>query len=245
MVGHDHNEADRRWPILLQAIAASACVVGALGCHTEDPTALPPGAVRGVAVTPQQVSLLTCTGASLLAVVDRSPGMDAAVRWTSSDSVVVAVNSNGDVYAWSPGTALVSARSVADTARADHATVSVFDPYSPIVIGAIYESGTRTLAALNALTDSIDVYATVSPPLCRHSPITWNSASVQLAGDRDTLSLTLPVPRRDSAQVLAFRINTSGASAVPNGVYKLGASVLGSDGRRYAGPSTDVTVANP
>lgn len=92
--------------------------------------------------------------------VQAQPGASQAVTWSSSDTAVATVNAGGQVRAVSPGTATITATSVADSTRTDSVTVTVEHPLAGLRVLYFTDDDDPTLylAALEALRDAEEEY---------------------------------------------------------------------------------------
>lgn len=115
-----------RIQMMLRGAAAALAVCGVLACNDSiDPIAI------DVAVTPVSTDLLTGDSTKLTATVSGATGNDA-VQWTSSASAIASVSNAGIVLGVAPGSATISATSVADPTKVATVAVRVSQKYVPI-----------------------------------------------------------------------------------------------------------------
>jgi trimeric autotransporter adhesin len=81
--------------------------------------------VTGVTVTPATSQLIPAESAPLLASVRGDTGIDSTVRWRSNQPTIATVSPQGIVTGVAPGTATITATSVADSTRLASAIVTI------------------------------------------------------------------------------------------------------------------------
>lgn len=84
--------------------------------------------VRGVALSPGTDTIPVSATRRFVATVDADSELGTGVAWSSSATAVATVAADGLVTAVAPGTAIISARSVADTSKRAQATLVVRAP---------------------------------------------------------------------------------------------------------------------
>ena len=116
------------------------------GSATVDVTPL-----RSVTVTPAATAIFTGDQRTLTADVQLDAGANRAVTWRTSASTIVAVSQAGVVTGIAPGTAIITAVSVADTTLRGTASVTVAPSVRSVVVtpatASLFIGGTQPLAA--------------------------------------------------------------------------------------------------
>jgi len=140
---------------IVTGVSVGSTVITALSAvdSTKRATAVITVSARAIVVTiaPRPVSLTSGQSQQLQATVTADPGVITSVNWSSSASNVVTINSTGFISALTPGSALISAISVADPTKRDTMTVTVASNQlatswsSTRLGGALYEDVVSTV----------------------------------------------------------------------------------------------------
>ncbi len=237
-----------RW-LLLLSLALAACGTDRVVYHQGTPLV---DTTVSVTVSPSAVGLTCDQTVRLLAIVTANAGVSRSVLWASSNAGVAGVDSNGLVHALGPGTATVTATSVADPRKAGSAGITVAVITVPVITTAmVIEAGTGQPANLNAITDSIDVTYNLRDPGCLGGALPWVSLTASITNGQDSLTTTVPVPSSStSISQVTVRLNTAakkadGTPVLHNGSYTLTGVLLGSNGSTYrSANAVTLTVAN-
>lgn len=130
-------------------------------------------AVNTISITPTADTLLVGAFRDFVATVTADAGLSTAVTWTSSVPSVATVASSGRVTALASGSTTISARSIADSSRVAHASVTVRQPAAREVR---ITGATQLLAGTQAqLTAQVVADAGVS------AAVTWSSSQPGVA----------------------------------------------------------------
>jgi len=139
---------------------------------TED---APAASVVSVTIDQGDLSLIAGTTSSLTATVAVINGADQAVTWSSDDEAVATVSVTGVVSALTPGTATVTATSVADPSKHDSIIVSV--ALAPDVTDVSIVGGDRVVL----LSDAVTFTATVAAEGGADDTVKWSSSDTTVA----------------------------------------------------------------
>jgi hypothetical protein len=176
-------------------------------------------------VSPATSTILLGDSVQLHAYVEGLGTGNEGVRWSSS-SAAFTVSNTGLVVAkcYPGGTTTVVATSLADTTVAGAATIIAAPLTQPAAnISAVYQAGTGQPAALDRVTDSISVVATLAPSVVPCYALTEADLVVHRAAG-DTVVARLPL---DTLATKPFSIGlmfhsdatVNGVPVFPNGDY--------------------------
>ena len=129
---------------------SKSCVVTVRG---SEPVFIP---VQSISVSPSSVRMTVGATKQLMATVLPTNATNKAVRWTSSNTSVVTVTSNGQIKALRTGTATVSAHSTDGTGLSASCTVTVVsggDPGDEVLPGDVNGDGEVNIGDVTALID--------------------------------------------------------------------------------------------
>lgn len=138
----------------VRPVAALTLALLLASCGGDDPSR--PADSTVVAVTPATVSLQIGESKALAATVESTLGaVGSAVTWETSAESVATVSADGVVTGLKPGSAIVTARSVADPRGSGTATIRVKEPPTDLAVIAV------TAPATAAAGDTIEVTSTI------------------------------------------------------------------------------------
>ncbi len=103
-------------------------------------------------------------------------GAAETVRWTSSDTTVATVDSNGVISGVLVGTAIITATATADTSKKATTTITV-TATAVAVTGVTLDSSTVEIVE----DSTARVVATVSPPTATNPAVTWTTSDTTVA----------------------------------------------------------------
>ena len=218
---------------LIRSSVAVAVVCMAAGCGRRgmtDTTGVQPppiglGQGAHIVVSPASSTILLGDSVQLHASVEGLGTGNQGVRWSTS-STAFTVSNTGLVVAkcYPGGTATVVATSLADTTVAGAGTV-IADPLAlpAASISGVYQAGTGEPAALDRVTDSINVVATLAPSVVPCYALTEADLVVHRAAG-DTVVARLPLDTlatKPFSVGLMFRSDAkvNGVPVFPNGDY--------------------------
>lgn len=199
-----------------------------------------------VAISPTEVPAL-CQGESLQLAAVVSGSGNAKVRWRSSSTNIVSVDSTGLLTASSPGSGWVTALAAADTSAQDSVAVTIGQVvlfYAPptVSIGAITLHNTSTGVDPANVSGPIDIHVDYDMPKC------WRGLSVRVRlNDQQVCNQGVT----QGHGTLLCIVNTSESSSsgtrrFPNGAASLRADLVASTGVVQANSTlTQLTLNNP
>ena len=161
-------------PIALCAVLAAGC--DKHGNFAPDLDGIPVDRVVSVTVQPQSASVVVGDSVQLTATVTVVGNEGKGVFWSSSDTKIATVDSNGKVTTLAPGLVMITAISVADSGARNTSAITVFAPVTTI-------SGT------------FDINATkVTDTGCNFSPSF--TGQIQVSGNSDGSNVTMRLIER-------------------------------------------------
>lgn len=129
-------------------------------------------AVTGITVTPATVSLATGSANSLTATISPTTATNKNVTWSSSNTAVALVSTEGTVTGVGPGTATITAATV-DGGKTATSVVTVYTPASAVTIAP--SSLTLNVGATSTLT------STLVPLNATNKTMNWSSSNTSIA----------------------------------------------------------------
>jgi Big-like domain-containing protein len=210
-------------------------------------TTTPPDlVVHGVTVSPPSVTLSVGQKVTLAASVDAGAGVtNRGVTWTSSNTAVATVGTDGSVTAVAAGSATIIAKSAADPNVQGAASVTVQAvANATVTISSINSNATGNPANLSNVTGQLDVIVNVDPgsqSLAGVDLIMNNNApSFPASSDTVVATQNLSTGVAPSAEAAAAPVtlsfNTAAYNATTGAIaFKNGASVLKARARTAAG----------
>ena len=157
----------------------------------------------GVTLNKTSATLNTGQTLQLSATVAPSNATDKSVSWTTSNSSVASVNSNGLVTANGPGTATITAKTWDGTNKTATCTVTVKQLATGVSLN-------KTSATLNT-GQTLQLTATVSPSNTSNKAVTWKSSNTTVATVSTTGLVTAKAP--GSATITVTTADGSNKSA--------------------------------
>lgn len=135
--------------------------------------------ITSVTVSPKTLSLdlYNKKTGDLSANVVVTNGAAQTVYWSSSDSTVATVDSNGKVTALKVGSATITATSTVDSTKNDTCTVTVDDSTPVAVTGVTLNKTSASISLGNTIT----LVATVTPTNATNKNVTWSSSDESVA----------------------------------------------------------------
>ena len=131
-----------------------------------------PVPVTGVGLNKGTTSLLVGEDETLTATIAPATASNQAVTWTSSDTAVATVDSNGNVEAISAGTATITVTTV-DGNHTDTCMVTVSVPATGVILNKVSTS--------LAVGVEESLVATVTPPSATNKNVIWSSDTLSVA----------------------------------------------------------------
>ncbi|WP_051477532.1 Ig-like domain-containing protein [Aquimarina pacifica] len=181
--------------------------------------------VTGVSVSPTEVSLTEGDTQQLTATISPSDASNQNISWTSDNTAVAIVSTDGLVTSLTPGTATITAT----TADGEFTATSIFTISSETInVTAISSSPTNTTLDVG---ETQQISATISPANATNQNISWTSsntsiASVNTSGLVTALaagSTTITATTEDGDFTATSTINVNGTSVTfvpdPNKTY--------------------------
>jgi trimeric autotransporter adhesin len=141
--------------------------------------------VTGVTIAPTDVQLAPSQSRQLDATVQGDAGINPAVRWSSSNSAIVNVSTQGLVTAIALGSATITATSVQDGARSASITVSV--ARQPITVAVTPATASVGVGGTTTFT------ATVTADASANTSVTWQSSNPAVASINRTTGVVTGV----------------------------------------------------
>ncbi|MEY8516437.1 Ig-like domain-containing protein [Lachnospiraceae bacterium 29-84] len=159
--------------------AAATCKVTVR--KTDDPEEPDKNEPVSVRLNKEELSLDVNTTETLTATVMPAEATDKAVIWSSNDTGVATVTSNGKVTAIAAGTATITARTKNGQAGTCKVTVRKAD--TPVNPGKVEPSGIQLDKETLTLTENESevITATVAPENAENKSVTWSSNNEKVA----------------------------------------------------------------
>jgi uncharacterized protein YjdB/beta-glucanase (GH16 family)/methyltransferase-like protein len=176
--------------------------------------------VTGVTVSPTSVSVAAGATTQLSATVAPSNASNKTVTWTSSNTAVATVNSNGLVTGVATGTATITA-TTQDGAKT--ATSSITVTTGNVMVTGVTVSPTSASLAVGATTQ---LTATVAPSNATNKTVTWTSSNTSVATVNAsglvtgvaTGTATITVTTQDGAKTATSAITVTTGNIAVTGV---------------------------
>ena len=228
-------------------------------CEEKSPTTIVPDPIE-VTVTPSSLALTVGQTGTLVAIVNNVPtGQSSGVTWRTSTPAVATVSATGVVTALTPGNAVITAVSVADTTRRAAASVTVSPIVSNVTLNlvpptaGVQVGGTvQLVAVVSGSPNQAVTYRSSAPGVASVSAtglvtgVTAGTAVITALAAADTINgrgtsvitvTTVPPP------VISIALTPTAASVGVGGTQQFVATVTGSTNTAVTWTSSPTSVA--
>jgi len=169
--------------IIVLALATPMLLVGCNGSSNtgggDDPKPSEPTVIAVESITLNKSSISLDVGASedLVATILPANATNKSITWSSTNTGVAIVDSNGKVVALTDGTAVIIAKSVQDENKTAFCTVIVGNATTISVEGVSLNKSTSTIS----VNETDTLIATVTPSNATNKAVTWSSSDASVA----------------------------------------------------------------
>lgn len=158
--------------------------------------------VTGITLNPTSLALDVGASSTLIASVSPSNASNKAVSWSSGNTTVATVDSNGKVTAKAPGTAVITASAQDGSGVYATCSVTVTQPVTSVTLDQH--------SAAMIVGDAISLTATVKPDNASNKAVTWSSSNSSVAAVDANGTVTAKNP--GSAVITVAAADGSGCS---------------------------------
>lgn len=158
--------------------------------------------VTGITLNPTSLALDVGASSTLIATVSPSNASNKAISWSSGNTAVATVDSNGKVTAKAPGTAVITASAHDGSGVYATCSVTVTQPVMSVTLDQH--------SAAMIVGDAISLTATVKPDNVSNKAVTWSSSNSSVAAVDANGTVTAKTP--GSAVITVAAADGSGCS---------------------------------